>query len=109
MKKKRRKWRALSILRGDDKLRASLTLLNLSIARRRLVRRGKPQEVSNALWAMAKMKYDCPCLVNEVVSNVDRILSGNNPQEATTILYSLADMGYFEKSVFDTVARQAEG
>ena len=74
----------------------------------KLMRLGKPQEVSNALWAMAKMKFDCSGFVGEFVCNADRILSCCKPQEASNIVHALADLGYFDKSVFDAAARQAE-
>lgn len=74
----------------------------------KLVQEGKPQEISNTLWAMAAMKVECPGLVDGIKVDAIRIMKNGDRLAISNTVYALVDLGYFEKGVFDALAGQVE-
>ena len=56
----------------------------------RIVREGKPQEIANTIWAMAKLQNDAPVLAKAIDGKevVERIVREGKPQDISNTIWA---------------------
>lgn len=69
---------------------------------------GTMQAFSYSIWAMSKLKYDCPRLVEALVVRGGEIIGTGTNQEISNTAFALADLGYFNKEVFEQIGMNAD-
>eukprot|EP00187_Rhodella_violacea_P006841 CAMPEP_0174902780 /NCGR_PEP_ID=MMETSP0167-20121228/39846_1 /TAXON_ID=38298 /ORGANISM="Rhodella maculata, Strain CCMP736" /LENGTH=296 /DNA_ID=CAMNT_0016144899 /DNA_START=44 /DNA_END=934 /DNA_ORIENTATION=+ len=60
------------------------------------------------MWAMARLKYECPALAKAVGERPGVVMANGTTQNVANTVYAFADLGYFAEAVFEELARHAE-
>mmetsp|Transcript_17625 Transcript_17625/g.44792 ORF Transcript_17625/g.44792 Transcript_17625/m.44792 type:complete len:261 (+) Transcript_17625:174-956(+) len=57
---------------------------------------------------MSRFKYDCPYLIETICSRAMRGMEDWKAQNISNLAHALAELGYFDQSLFEEIAKQAE-
>ena len=62
----------------------------------KLVREGKPQEIANIIWAMARLGHEAPSLARAIESKevVTKLMRKGNSQDIANIIWAMATLGH---------------
>jgi len=71
----------------------------------KFVREGKPQNIANTIWAMSKLKYDCPRLVHALAGSGGEIMGSCTGQAIANTTLGLASLGYFNEEIFEKIGK----
>mmetsp|Transcript_4330 Transcript_4330/g.11200 ORF Transcript_4330/g.11200 Transcript_4330/m.11200 type:complete len:168 (+) Transcript_4330:1404-1907(+) len=72
-----------------------------------LVKEGKPQELSHIIWALGKFKHHSPIFLKAHCFRAKRGMEDWDAQSISNLAHALANLGYFEMTLFENLGKQA--
>ena len=61
------------------------------------------QDFSNAVWAMSKLRYECPRLVRLLEERVETLMRTGTSREISDTALGLTTIGCFSEIIFDNI------
>ena len=66
------------------------------------------QNFSNSIWAMSKLRYECPRLVKALSERAAELMGTGTSDAIANLAWGLANLGYFDERVFQQIAKHAK-